>query len=423
MRNSINKIYSIIVLSFVTSTISNAQFTLFNNGNSGLANNDCWYVTQNLNGTVWVGSTTGGAYTYSSSTWTNFKTSNSNIGANYITPISFESNGDVWLGSYNSNAGVSKYSSGAWTKYNTSNSGLPHNDVLAIVFDSQNNKWIGTRGGGLAKFNGTTWTVYNTSNSNIPSDIIYSLEIDNTGNVWVGTALSGLAKFDGANWTSYTTSNSSLPNDDVYSLKYNTATNKLWIGTNGGLAILSGTNWTVYNTSSSANFPSNYVRGITHSSSTGNTYIATGNGGIGRFDGFTWTTYNSSNSNLPSNQVWSINTNNTGTIWASTISNGVVSMADVFSSVKEHSENIKQVSAFPNPAKNAINFNVNTTKSGNGKILIYDAIGKTVKESNISLENTLNKLYTININSFSPGIYYYSFIFEGDQKSGKFIIE
>ena len=189
------------------------------------------------------------------------------------------------------------------------------------------------------------------------------------------------------------------------------------------MAILSGTNWTIYDTSSSANFPSNYVRGITHSSSTGNTYIATGNGGIGRFDGFTWTTYNSSNSNLPSNQVWSINTNNTGTIWASTISNGVVSMADVFSSVNEHPNIINQVSVFPNPTKNAINFDVKTSKFGNGRILVYDALGKIVNELSITVSSNLNSVFSVETNLFSKGIYSYNFIFEEDQKSGKFIVE
>lgn len=323
------------------------------------------------------------------------------------------------MGSYSSNAGVSKYSGGIWTKYNTSNSGLPHNDVLAIVFDNQNNKWIGTRGGGLAKFNGTNWTIYNTFNSNIPSDIIYSLEIDNTGNIWVGTALAGLAKFDGTTWTSYNTFNSQLPNNDIYSLKYNTSTNKLWIGTNGGIAVLSGNNWTLYNTSLTLNFPGDYVRGITHSSTTGNTYIATGNGGIGRFDGYTWDTYNSFNSNLPSNQVWSINT---GTIWASTIGNGIVSMADVYSSVQEHSEMFNNVLIYPNPASSIINFNVNTSKLGNGKIAIYDAQGKLVNETTIS-NNLQDNLYSINTSLFSKGIYSYSILFEGEQKSGKFIIE
>ena len=416
------KIYSFIAFLLLVNLICYSQFTIYNSGNSGLTNNNCWYVNQKSNGQVWVATTTGGAYAYSGSTWTNYNTGNSNIGANYITPISFESNGDVWLGSYNSNAGVSKYSGGVWTKYNTSNSGLPHNDVLAVVFDSQNNKWIGTRGGGLAKFNGTTWTIYNTSNSNIPSDIIYSLEVDNTGNIWVGTALAGLAKFNGTTWTTYNTSNSLLPNNDVYSLKYNTSTNKLWIGTNGGLAILSGVNWTLNNTSSTANFPGDYVRGITHSYTTGNTYIATGNGGIGRFDGYTWITYNSSNSNLPSNQVWSINTGNTGTIWASTISNGIVSMADVYSSVQEHSEIINQVSVFPNPTSSIINFNINTTQSGNGKIAIYDTQGKLVNETVIS-NNISDNLYSINTSLFSKGIYSYSILFEGEQKSGKFIVE
>lgn len=421
MKKTFTKI--LMALPFLTATICTAQFTLFNSGNSGLSNNACWYVNQSPSGKVWVATTNGGTYSYSGGTWTNYNMSNSNIAANYITPISFESNGDVWFGSYNSNAGISKFNGTTWTTYNTLNSGLAHDNILAVVFDTLGNKWIGTRGGGLNKFDGNTWITYNTSNSGIPSNDVYSLEIDKTGNIWVGTALAGLAKFNGTIWTTYNTSNSSLPNNDIYSLKYNTATNSLWIGTFGGLAVLKNTTWTVYNTTSTTNFPGNYVRGITHSQTTGNTYIATGSGGIGSFDGFSWKKYTTTNSNLPSNQVWSINTSNNGTLWASTIANGIVSMADVFSSVQEHSEIINEVSIFPNPAKNTINFNINTTTSGKGKILIYDALGKLVTETAISNTNSLNNNYSINTSLFSKGIYYYSLIFEGEQKSGKFIIE
>ncbi|MEI2678009.1 MAG: DNRLRE domain-containing protein [Burkholderiaceae bacterium] len=93
-----------------------------------------------------------------------------------------------------------------------------------------------------------------------------------------------------------------------------------------------------------------------------------------------------------------------------------------FQSVAELQNTISSINCFPNPATNTINFSINTSKSGNGKITIYDAQGKLVNETVISNNISTNN-YIINTSLFSKGIYNYSILFEGEQKSGKFIIE
>lgn len=93
-------------------------------------------------------------------------------------------------------------------------------------------------------------------------------------------------------------------------------------------------------------------------------------------------------------------------------------------SIYENETTKINVSTFPNPTTNSINFNLNTTKTGNGIIYIYDALGKLINETSILISNNLlNNNYSINTSIYSKGIYSYSIAFEGEQKSGKFIIE
>lgn len=93
-------------------------------------------------------------------------------------------------------------------------------------------------------------------------------------------------------------------------------------------------------------------------------------------------------------------------------------------SLSEINNNISNIICFPNPAKSSINFSINSKINGSGKISVYDSQGKYVNEINLSITNNLtDHIYTLNTESLSPGIYYYSLVFEGEQKAGKFIIE
>jgi hypothetical protein len=101
-----------------------------------------------------------------------------------------------------------------------------------------------------------------------------------------------------------------------------------------------------------------------------------------------------------------------------------VSYACNSASVSEINQTITKINCFPNPAKSIINFSINSKINGSGKISVYDSQGKYINEINISVSNGLSDtIYSVNTTSLSSGIYYYSLLFEGEQKSGKFIIE
>ncbi len=412
----------LFIVSFINNSFS--QFTIFNTGNSGLSNNNCWYVNVDANNNIWTSTTAGGLNKYTGAAWTTYSTGNSGIGANYITNVIFDNNGNTWAGSYSGSGGLSKLTvGGLWTLYTTSNSGIAHNDILGLVFDQSGNLWVGTRYNGVCKFNGTNWTIYNTGNSSIPSNTIYSMEADPAGNVWVGTALNGLAKFNGTNWTTYNTGNSLIPNNSIYSLKFNTSTNNLWVGTNGGLAILdpvTNSISAVYTTSNSG-LAGNYVRGISFIGNNNSiAWIATGASGICKYDGTNWTTFNIGNSNLPSNQVWSIKAAPNGDVWAATNGAGVVKLSapvspDGPTSIFENNFEAKEIFVYPNPNKGTFIFEYNYSDSP--KLIVTNILGQIVHEQILQTgKNSINS-------NFIAGCYNYKVQTNTTLLTGKIIVE
>ncbi|MES2761540.1 MAG: DNRLRE domain-containing protein [Bacteroidota bacterium] len=94
------------------------------------------------------------------------------------------------------------------------------------------------------------------------------------------------------------------------------------------------------------------------------------------------------------------------------------------SSVSEINSTITDIKCFPNPTKENINFSINSKVYGDGSISVYDGQGKFINSIPLSISSYLNgNTCSMNTSSFSAGMYYYVVKFEGDQKSGKFIIE
>jgi len=76
-----------------------------------------------------------------------------------------------------------------------------------------------------------------------------------------------------------------------------------------------------------------------------------------------------------------------------------------------------QYSVFPNPATNSITFNTGMFKDF--KLRIFNAIGQTVLQKQLSIYNT-----TINISNFQQGMYYYQLLNDkGKIVRGKFLKE
>jgi len=82
--------------------------------------------------------------------WTNYNTGNSGIAGDAVYSLATQSDGRVWIGDgFN---GVSEFDSGAWAVYNTGNSSLPINGILGLEIAPNGDKWIATNTEGIAVF-------------------------------------------------------------------------------------------------------------------------------------------------------------------------------------------------------------------------------------------------------------------------------
>lgn len=102
--------------------------------------------------------------------------------AQYVTDIFEDSKGHLWFGTIEK--GVAKYD-GNSLKYYTKNDGLPSNRVTGVLEDSDGNLWFNT-GNGLSKFDGSRFTNFSIS-EDFGSNMISQLFIDSKGVFWIGT--------------------------------------------------------------------------------------------------------------------------------------------------------------------------------------------------------------------------------------------
>ncbi len=268
-------------------TLENYRYSLTNP--MSISTNSVTSITEDLNGSIWVGTRGGGLNKYDSinNGFTSLRVS-SDLGksplSNNIYSLFTDANGMVWLG-YESGFSVFDPSSGdfkhmAWNSSNQSENGIVNDltqspngriwagtlggglieidpmtlqttahelsreslgkyiaDVLVI---DDNNIWCSSKEEGVAVYNPETHESYNLKN--IPGDIdslssnqVYTLYQDRAENIWV-TTYEGLNLFnrDRSTFTRYTGQNTSLPSDRVSSI-FQSKEGKYWVGTEYGL--------------------------------------------------------------------------------------------------------------------------------------------------------------------------------------------
>lgn len=90
--------------------------------------------------------------------------------------------------------------------------------------------------------------------------------------------------------------------------------------------------------------------------------------------------------------------------------------------IDEMNNDGSSMSAFPNPAKNTVSFDVTLSSSQQISLELFDAQGKFVKQ--IAQENTPTgtQRYTLSLSEFSEGVYYYRLITEKASYSKKLVI-
>lgn len=137
---------------------------------------------QDRRGWLWVGSQTGLAR-WDGQTWTGFTTQDG-LSANAIQSIADDLEGSVWIGT--ESGGLNRWQAGTFAIFRRTPDGLPSDNVSSLYADSDGVLWVGTDGGGLARFHQGRWARYTRKDGLISNRIGYLVE-DSQRYLWIGS--------------------------------------------------------------------------------------------------------------------------------------------------------------------------------------------------------------------------------------------
>jgi ligand-binding sensor domain-containing protein len=303
-------------------------------------------------GTVWIGTTHSGIYSFDGTNWINYTPDNSGLPDYFIRTITQDSIGDIWIGTVE---GLARFDGTNWQVWTVENAALNSNNITSIAVGLDNTKYIGTINGGLIYYDNVTLTEYTLLEGGVPDNSSIGIVFDNQNLPWFASPSHGLFTEDGnQNWTSYTILNSPIISNGLTSIVVDTQ-NEFTLGTQeSGLIFFTP--------------PSQ------------------------------WSNMNASNSNLPDNHILSLYRNDES-LWIGTNSHGLVKMTKNTTSLNEASE--KVISYSPNPFNDFIQIeSLNETDL----IDIIDISGKNIND--LIQQNWLSySTAQINTSQLHQGIY------------------
>lgn len=354
-----------------------AQFTVYNESNSGLPYNTVRCVCVNpFTNDVWAG-TDFGLAKFDGTNWTVFNTLNSGLTDNQIRAVETDDAGNIWAGTLS--AGLFKFDGSVWINYNMTNSDLPDNQIKDIEFDQDGYMWVATTGG-LAMYDGNNWTIRNVYNSSLPTNNISSVKIASDNSKRVGAVNGGLQiiSADNSSMQTYWSYNSFLIDNTILMIDFD-AFGYLWMATPSGGLIMhaGGDNWVFYNTETS-DIPTNSATYIFIDNN--KKYIPTIDDGLLIYDGISFINYHSGNSGLPDNYLYCIEKDNNGTMWMGSYNGGLISFNPQTLSVPENlSVSLEILNAYVSNQNVFINLSENATR-----FEVYDLQGKLIEQNNVN---------------------------------------
>lgn len=301
--------------------------------------NDAVLAVCCLNNDVWIGTANGlnklGRNEESFKRYFYDLNNPNSIGSNVIRKIIADENGTIWIGT--ESGGLSMYDKerDCFVNYNTGNSGIPHNDIRDIFNLGDGKMWLGTNGGGLSLFD-TENLSFSTQQhdplnaTSLTNNSVYVVYEDYDKILWLGFYAGGV-NFDVAAINDFNTI-SHLPGNDfslcennVRSLSIDSKQN-LWAGTFGGLSFYDSQKQVFKNfvndPDDSFSLSFNTVTSILEDSK-GRIWVGTYSGGVNQFvkNRFIHHRHNKRNeSTLSGDNVYVIKESPQGRIWVATAS-------------------------------------------------------------------------------------------------------
>jgi|GEM_PF-3310698 len=255
--------------------------------------------------------------------WTIYNPDNCIIPSRRYSSIIESRDKTIWVGTYES---IGHFDGTSWESIRTSELGYYKDAKIRTITEaSDGTLWFGC---GFEeyfalKYDGINAKIYDDDMENHPYRINSIVE-DNNKKMWFGTG-DGLRILENEKWvtplgseklkSTYVSSIIKLDNDNM------------WIGTSRGLYYYNGETYDKIKTKSKF-FEDLSIRSMFLTKS-GNLVIGSYLDGLSFYDGINWTIYNSTNSDLPCNNIWSIEEDKNDNLWISSYDNnegyGVVS--------------------------------------------------------------------------------------------------
>ncbi|MCK4761675.1 MAG: protein kinase [Candidatus Aminicenantes bacterium] len=205
------------------SRLRDGQFTIFSE-KEGLSNDIVFSAYEDSNGYLWVG-TNHGLNRFKDGEFLRFTTKDG-LSNNVIATITEDSRGFIWVCT---DDGLNKLQNSP-TKITKIKDYLRGKYLLAVFEDRAGNLWAGTLGG-LFKKNSPGEKF--TRKGGLPSKVINFIYEDRGGSLWISTFRKGLVRYSKQAFTIFNR-RSGLINDSVNCI-YEDAESVLWIGTINGV--------------------------------------------------------------------------------------------------------------------------------------------------------------------------------------------
>lgn len=210
---------------------ANGETRSLTNNNSDFPISAVNAADYDVNGTLWIGMSTGLVKMAKDGAIRFYSSLNSPLNSDHIYDILAERDGSVLVSTTNL---YRITSDDEWVNLNH-----PGDDDRIYKIEKHGNGIIYTQsdGTGLQKFENGNWSYVTTKNSGIKSNYVKAFSIDENGRLWVGYWTSGLSSankmismFDGQTWNHTEVSGSLFQRDYIYPRVIHVADGTVWAG-------------------------------------------------------------------------------------------------------------------------------------------------------------------------------------------------
>lgn len=227
-----------------------------------------------------------------------------------INVITCDENGLIWIGGKN---GLLSFNGKEFT-YFTIRQDNNSNNIISLLIDYEKNLWIGTHNG-LFKYRGKGFASY-TKDDGLGGAFVYQIIKDKKNNLWLTTESNGIFKFENGFFKNYSFKNGLLDNNTKCILENDDGS--IWVGTNLGISKFK--NEKFENLIYGANFKQQAPINCFFKDKQNNIWVGGRNGlcCMKKYKSNYITTYYKLPTNISEYDVWSINEDKNGNIWAGT---------------------------------------------------------------------------------------------------------